>query len=168
MFYYNPHNPRKPDLEWLKKKPIQIDFENLTKEINSILESVEKTRKAENADAKTTTTTTKLSKIYDEQVSEDDGLIEVKVGIPYITKSDIVCYTRGETFVIETTNNGSTDNPFVVYGKHEIELPYVETEFDEVEFYDNVLTITMSNGAKPTNRNIPINFSWRHWIINNI
>ena len=157
MFYYNPHNPRKPDLEWLKKKPIQIDFENLTKEINSILESVEKTRKAENAVAKTTTT--KLSKIYDEQVSEDDGLIEVKVGIPYIAKSDIVCYTRGETFVIETTNNGSTDNPFVVYGIHEIVLPYAETEFDEVEFYDNVLTITMSNGAKPTNRNIPINFS---------
>jgi hypothetical protein len=59
MFYYNPHNPRKPDLEWLKKKPIQIDFENLTKEINSILESVEKTRKAENAGAKTTTTPTK-------------------------------------------------------------------------------------------------------------
>ena len=157
MFYYNPHNPRKPDLEWLKKKPIQIDFENLTKEINSILESVEKTRKAENAVAKTTTT--KLSKIYDEQVSEDDGLIEVKVGIPYIAKSDIVCYTRGETFVIETTNNGSTDNPFVVYGIHEIVLPYAETEFDEVEFYDNVLTITMSNGVKPTNRNIPINFS---------
>ena len=156
MFYYNPHNPRKPDLEWLKKKPIQIDFENLTKEINSILESVEKTRKAENAGVKTTTT--KLSKIYDEQVSEDDGLIEVKVGIPYIAKSDIECYTKGETFVIETTNSGSTDNPFVAYGKHEIELPYAETEFDEVEFYDNVLTITMSNGAKPTNRNIPINF----------
>lgn len=161
MFYYNPRKP--DDSDWFKKKHIQIDFDYLTKEINSILESVEKTRKAENADSKTTTT--KLSKIYDEivinnqQVSGGDDLIEVKVGIPYIAKSDIVCYTRGETFVIETTNNGSADNPFVVYGIHEIVLPYAETEFDEVEFYDNVLTITMSNGAKPTNRNIPINFS---------
>lgn len=161
MFYSNPHNPRNPDLEWIKKKPIQIDFENLTKEINSILESVERTRKADKVEKaeKVDSKTTKLSKIYDEQVSEDDGLIEVKVGIPYIAKSDIVCYTRGETFVVETTNNGSTDNPFVVYGIHQIELPYAETEFDDVEFYDNVLTITMSNGAKPTNRNIPINFS---------
>lgn len=97
-------------------------------------------------------------KTYDEYKTSDpvSGEVLYMLALPYIKKEDIRCSVSSGILTIETNGKMTkSDNPFIVYGKHTIEVNKPASDI-KLSFIDGVLKIRIKCAVEQHGVELPI------------